>query len=161
MDRNQFIEAAEALDFPRAGVFAELLWRASKKMPRDEAESLFRDCGYIPFAGYPLTPAGRPRRLLDADRQRVLDSNPLCSLGRPRPQPTVVQRRLSLEWTWRDPHGNAIAFVRRPKDAEPAGFSHDVVINGAIVDRLARPIRPSCRVAEQLFEKHYDKGGAG
>lgn len=164
MDRHRFTEfilAAEALDRPSYGPFAELLWIVcSRKISRDKAEALYRDCGYIPFTGYPLSPdPDPPRRLSDAELQRVRETNPLCSLGRLRPTPTPpLSVALTLDWTWRDPQGNRVVFVRRPGDVR---FSHDVVINGETSGLLARPTRPSQRVAREFLREHLAKTEAG
>jgi hypothetical protein len=39
-----------------------------------------RDCGYIPFCGFPLTRSGRIDRMSRADTERVMAENPLCGL---------------------------------------------------------------------------------
>lgn len=77
-----YIEAAEAMDFPRVGLFAEKLWKlcSSGRLPYQEAAQLYRDCGYIPFCGYPLSRAGKIPHMTREQVQRAWDTNPLCRL---------------------------------------------------------------------------------
>jgi hypothetical protein len=80
--KQTIIEAAEALGHPTNDAFAASLWRLSNcgSLPYDEAAQLMRDCGYIPFCGFPLTRSGRSDRLSRADAKRVMAENPLCGL---------------------------------------------------------------------------------
>jgi len=53
------VTAAKELNRPTQGEFAEKLWRlcSGNNMPHADAKHLYEACGYIPFAGYPLTKA--------------------------------------------------------------------------------------------------------
>ena len=67
----RFVEYADlpalayGLDFPTEGQFAADLWQLLSsgvgRLPFQYAEAaqMYRDCGYIPFSGYPLARSGR------------------------------------------------------------------------------------------------------
>lgn len=80
VNQQDVIEAAEALDFPTEGKFAEQLWRLGSSMfglPIEDAKQLYRDCGYIPFSGYPLARSGKIPRMSRQQVAQAFESNPI------------------------------------------------------------------------------------
>ena len=78
------IKAAEALGHPITGLFAAKLWESlsgyySPLTPQAAAQ-LYRDCGYIPFSGYPLARSGKIDRMTRNEVVFELANNPLCQL---------------------------------------------------------------------------------
>lgn len=78
------VRAAEALGRPTDGPFAASLWESlshyQAPLPCAKAAQVYRDCGYIPFAGYPLSRYGRIDRMTREEVKWELDWNPLCRL---------------------------------------------------------------------------------
>ena len=69
-DAATVAEAAELLDHPTGGTFAEALWRLSNAwdMRYTTADALMRQCGYSSFCGYPLSRNGKLPTQLSTDR---------------------------------------------------------------------------------------------
>ena len=68
--RKNWPAAMEALGWPVAGIAACTLWQISNGYPIEgnrlsysDAAQLMRECGYIPFMGYPLQRSGKVERL--------------------------------------------------------------------------------------------------
>lgn len=80
--REQLIRAAEALDHPTDTAFAASLWRLScnGSVPYDEGSQLMRDCGYIPYCGFPLARCGKIERMTRSEVEAELEQNPLCRM---------------------------------------------------------------------------------
>lgn len=80
------IRAAESLDFPTTGHFAAKLWNTLSNyhspLNTSAAAQLYRDCGYIPFSGYPLARSGKITRMTRQGVEYELDNNPLCQLDK-------------------------------------------------------------------------------
>lgn len=78
------IKAAEALGHPTTGLFATRLWESLSSyhspLTGQAAAQLYRDCGYIPFSGYPLALSGKIDKMTRAEVEYELDNNPLCQL---------------------------------------------------------------------------------
>jgi hypothetical protein len=57
---DTIVAAAKELDCPTEGDFAQSLWILCNGicgLNSQEAAQLYRECGYVPFANYPLTPS--------------------------------------------------------------------------------------------------------
>lgn len=78
------IKASEALGHPITGLFAVKLWESLSSyhspLTGSAAAQLYRDCGYIPFCGYPLSRSGRIDRMTREEVEHELNNNPLCQL---------------------------------------------------------------------------------
>lgn len=58
LTKDTIVSAAKELGHPTTGEFAEALWRLCSGiygLTPSQAANLYRECGYQPFAGYPLT----------------------------------------------------------------------------------------------------------
>ncbi len=80
IDRKQWIQASECLDWPTEGPFAWELWRLCSSMyglPHDDAAQLYRDCGYIPFCGYPLVRSGKIETMTRGEIAAAFETNPV------------------------------------------------------------------------------------
>ena len=100
MKRELWIEAAEALNFPTTGAFPEMLWRecsGNHGIPHNEVAQLYRDCGYIPFSGYPLARSGKIERMSRQDVASAHVFNPLVKAhcGMPSGYPVDYQFRVT------------------------------------------------------------------
>lgn len=75
-------KAAEAMDYPVTGKFAVYLWEnlSSEMFAVPGATQLYRDCGYIPFSGYPLARSGKLGRMTRNEVEYELCNNTLCNL---------------------------------------------------------------------------------
>ncbi len=76
------VKASEALDFPTTGIFAWRLWNSlssyNSPLTCKAATKLYRNCGYIPFSGYPLARSGKIPNMTRDEAERELENNPLC-----------------------------------------------------------------------------------
>ena len=82
--RYDLIRACEALGFPTNDALAASLWRMGSSyygIPFDVAKQLYRDCGYIPYCGFPLARAGKIGRMTRREVEHELENNPLCHLA--------------------------------------------------------------------------------
>ena len=80
--REQLIRASEAMDYPTNTAFASSLWRLScnGSVAYDEGAQLMRDCGYLPYCGFPLHRSGRLETMSRAEVEAELANNPLCQM---------------------------------------------------------------------------------
>lgn len=80
--REQLIRASEAMGYPTNTAFASSLWRLSCNgaVDYDEGAQLMRDCGYLPYCGFPLHRSGRIEKMGRAEVEVELSNNPLCSM---------------------------------------------------------------------------------
>lgn len=80
MIATDYIEAAEALNYPTDGPFAEELWRLCSSqhgLPVQDAVELYLACGYIPFSGYPLARTAKLARMTYEQLQQAFEHNPI------------------------------------------------------------------------------------
>ena len=79
--KNQIVRAAEALNFPVCDRFSASLWRLiSSGYGAGERAQLSRECGYIPFCGFPLSRSGKIAKMTREEVAWELEKNPLCKL---------------------------------------------------------------------------------